>query len=305
MRALRELLGGERAQIARHDRAFGNDVVLAERRSARLHRVELGLRAPDHERGIERQVRLPGQRLAKGVEDSRGLEDRAVADVGAEDLRRVRRLAGDRQGPGRRPATADDGAPRIAGAVLEADGDIDAFRRLDERRARHVLRVAGRFFVAGHDDGHVHAVERSGGAAAPSSVWTMMTSPPFMSMMPGPRRLTVVEPLELLERTVGLEHGVEMANEENPPPRPRTVGDEVSRAIERRPVDPPRREPQRLELGGEELADLANAGMVLRPAVDVDRAFEQRQRLGIVRVHVGDDGALVGGQGRDGWPLHG
>ena len=140
---LRELLDGQSPQVARDDGTLGDDVVLAERRAARLHRVEVGLRATDHERGIERQVRLASQRLAKGVEDPRGLENRAVADIGAEDLRRVGRLAGDREGPGRGSATSDDGAPRIAGAILEADGDIDAFRRLDERRPRDVLRIAG------------------------------------------------------------------------------------------------------------------------------------------------------------------
>ena len=120
-----------------------------------------------------------------------------------------------------------------------------------------------------------------------------------------PACLPFVQPLELLKRTVGLEDGVEMANQENPPARPRTVGDEMSSTFERRPVDPSRREAQGGELGGEEFSDLAHARMVLRAAVDVDRALEQRQRLGIVRVHVGDDGALVGGKGRRWLAAHG
>ena len=108
-----------------------------------VRHVELGVRAADDERRIERQVRLPGQRLPERVEDAGSLEDGAVADVGAEDLRRVRRLAGDRQRPRRRPAAADDRRSRIARAVLEPDGDLGAFRRGDERRARDVLRLAG------------------------------------------------------------------------------------------------------------------------------------------------------------------
>ena len=76
-----------------------------------------------------------------------------------------------------------------------------------------------------------------------------------------------------------------------------TLGDEVSGALERRAVDPARREPQRVELGARKLSHLANAGKVLGAAVDVDGALEQRQRLAVVRVHVGDDRAFVGRQG--------
>ena len=118
------------------------------------------------------------------------------------------------------PATADDGAPRIAGAVLEADGDIDAFRRRDERRSRDVLRVAGRLLVAGHHDRHVHAVERAGGLQRLQRLDDDDVAALHVDDA-RPAGLTVVEPLELLKRAVGLEHGVEMADEENPPPRPR------------------------------------------------------------------------------------
>ena len=47
------------------------------------------------------------------------------------------------------------------------------------------------------------------------SAWMMMTSPPFMSMMPGPARGVRVDPLELLKRTVALEHRVEMSDQQN------------------------------------------------------------------------------------------
>ncbi len=83
----------------------------------------------------------------------------------------------------------------------------------------------------------------------------------------------------------------------NAPARPRPLRDEMARALERRAVDPAGREAQRVELGREQLPHLANAGKVLRPAVDVDGPLEQRQRLAVVRVHVSDDRALVWRQG--------
>ncbi len=175
--------------------------------------VELGLRAADDERGIEGQVRLPRQRLAKDVEDAGGLEDRAVADVGAEDLRRVGGLPGDRQRPGRRAAAADDGRSRIAGAVLEADRDVDALRGRDERGARDILRIAGRLLVPGHHDRHVHAVERARGLERLERLHDDDVAALHVDDA-GPAGLALVQPLELLKRAVGLEHGVEVANEE-------------------------------------------------------------------------------------------
>ena len=192
----------------------------------------------------------------------------------------------------RRPMTA---LLRIAGAILEADRDIHALRRRDERRARHILRIAGRLLVAGHHDRHVHAVERASGLQR----LQRLDDDDVAALHVDDARtagLALVQPLELLKRTVGLEHGVEMADQENAPARPRALGDEMSGALERRSVDPAGREPQRVELGGEQLADLAHAGKVLRAAVDVDGPFEERQRLGVVGVHVSDDRAFVGRQ---------
>ena len=80
----------------------------------------------------------------------------------------------------------------------------------------------------------------------------MTTSPPFMSMMPGPARGPLVDALELLERAVRLEHRVEMADEQDARPGARMLGDEMAGALERRAVDPARREAERVELGAED-----------------------------------------------------
>ena len=69
----------------------------------------------------------------------------------------------DAQLPVRRAAPRGDGVRRIAGAILEADRDLGALRRRDERFARLRQRTAGVFFVAGHHDGDVHVLQHAGG----------------------------------------------------------------------------------------------------------------------------------------------
>ena len=70
------------------------------------------------------------------------------------------------------------------------------------------------------------------------------------------------------------------------------LGDEMPGALERCAVDPAGREAERLELGAEQLADFPDAVEVLRAAVDVDHALEERERVGVVRVDVVDERAL-------------
>ena len=81
-------------------------------------------------------------------------------------------------------------------------------------------------------------------------------------------------------------------------PLPGCVGDEMPGALPRRAVDPPRREAERVELRAKDVADLAHAREVLRAAVDVDDALEQRERLGVVRVDRLDDCPLAAGERR-------
>ena len=269
-----------------------DDVVLAERRAARLGHVELGRCTADDEGRVEGQVRLARQRLAKDVEDPGGFEDRPVADVRAEDLRRVRGLAGNRQRPGRRPSAADDRASGIAGTILESDRHIHALRRRDQRGAGHILRVAGRLLVAGHHDRHMHAVERASGVERLQRLDDDDVAPLHVDD-PGAAGLALVQALEFLKRAVSLEHGVEVADQEKATARPAPLRDQMPGALERRSVDPAGREAQAVELGREQLPHLAHAGKVLCPAVDVDGSFEERQGFGVVGVHVSDDRAFV------------
>ena len=142
--------------------------------------------------------------------------DGAVADVVAKDLRRVRRRAGDAHLPARRPAPRGDGELRIAGTVLESDRESAPLRpRPRAPRAPALSGSPGVLLVAGHDDDDVHRRRAAPVACSALSAETMTTSPPFMSMMPGPRAVLLVEALELLERAVLLEHRVEMTDQQD------------------------------------------------------------------------------------------
>ena len=69
----------------------------------------------------------------------------------------------------------------------------------------------------------------------------------------------VVDLLELLKRTVGFEHGIEMPDEEDLRPRAGVFRDEVPGALERRAVHPLRLETERIQLLPEDLSDLTDA----------------------------------------------
>ena len=111
---------------------LGDDVGLAERGTAALVAVERDRRAAEDHTGVDRQVVLAPQRLVERRQDARRLVDGAAADIGAEDLRGMRRLPRGHKPPAAGAAAGDDGRARIAGAVLEADGDVRPGGGLDE-----------------------------------------------------------------------------------------------------------------------------------------------------------------------------
>ena len=126
-------------------------------------------------------------------------------------------------------------------------------------------------------------------ASSALSAWTMTTSPPFMSMMPGPLAVRVVDPLEFLEGAVRREHRVEVADEHELRTGGRVDGHEVTGAMPRGAVHPLGLEAEAVELGAEDPADLAHAVEVLGAAVDVHDALEERQGVAVVRVRISGD----------------
>ena len=81
--------------------------------------------------------------------------------------------------------------------------------------------------------------------------------------------------------------------QQNARPAPRMLPDEMPRALEGGTIGPAGLEAQRLELGTEHAPDLADPFEILRAAVDVDDAFEEGERLRVVRVDEADERPLV------------
>ena len=207
----------------------------------------------------------------------------------------MRRRAFYAEFPARRSSPCRHRELRIAGTILESDREIDALRRRQERFPRRAQRISGVLLVARHDDDDVHALQYAGclkrlERANHDDVAT------FHVDDTGTARGALVYTLELLKRTVLFKHRVEVSDEQDARSRARMIGDEMSRALERGAVDPSRAEPERIELGTERAPDFSDALEILRAAVDVDDTLEQRERLMIVRVNVGAERALVGGQ---------
>jgi glutamate carboxypeptidase len=106
-------------------------------------------------------------------------------------------------------------------------------------------------------------------------------------------------PAERLERAVGLEDRIEVADDEEAlPARPPTLGEEVSRSIHLGGhLDPTRLEAEGLQIGLQDLADPADAGLVHRAAVDVDQALQKEDGLLGVAAGLLRDARFVGAQG--------
>ena len=238
-------------------------------------------------------MRLAGEALAKRVEDPRRFEDRAGAKVRPEDLRRVSGDALHGQPPAGRPAARDHGMRRIAVAVLEADRHRRALGRRDQRLARAIQRPSGVFLVAGHDDVNVHPIELAGRFERLQRLDDDDVAALHVDDAGSARRVGV-EPLELLERTVAFEDGVEMADQQDLLRAPGMDGHQMAGALPRGAVDPLCLEAERVELGAEDRADLPDAVEVLRAAVDVDDALEERDGILATGVDRRRDCAIAG-----------
>ena len=114
---------------------------------------------------------------------------------------------------------------------------------------------------------------------------------------PRASRGRVGEPLEPLKGVVRLEDGIQVPNQQESRPGTGVLGDQVAGALERCAIDPSRGKAQRIEFLSEDGANLAHSGEVHRTAVDVDKAFEQDQRVRAVGVGRSHDRAFDGQKG--------
>ena len=229
--------------------------------------------------------------LAEGVQNTRRFENRAGTDIVAENLRRVRRRAGHAQLPSRGAATRGDGIPRIARSVLEPDRHIGSSRGCNQRLASLAQRTTWIFLVTSHDDGEVHVLQDAGRVER----FERLHDDDVAALHVDDARTLgglLVDALEFLERTVGLEHGIEMPDQENPDAAAGMFRHEMAGAAPFRSVDPRGLEAKPVECRTKDRAHLAHAGVVLRAAVDVDHALEERQSFSNMRVDVRRDCAL-------------
>jgi hypothetical protein len=113
--------------------------------------------------------------------------------------------------------------------------------------------AAGPLLIAGQHDLQPQAVEH---ARCPQGAQRLEDDdvPALHVDHPRPAGSRVVQPLEALERTVLLEHGVEVPDQQDAGSQRATHRHEVPRALELRAVHPPRGESQRIELGPEQVA---------------------------------------------------
>ena len=182
-----ELLLRQRPQIAERERPLGNHVGLAGRGAAAQHLVEVHRRPAENQAGIEREVLLARQLAAEAVDDARQLVVGAVARSRAgRSATSAPVFALTSQLPRRGAAARRHGELRIAGPVLEPERVLRPLRRA--RRAPRARRPAAppnplrrpvmttMTFMSSRAPASLSAL----------SAATMMTSPPFMSMMPGP-----------------------------------------------------------------------------------------------------------------------
>src|SRR3990167_4861179 len=70
------------------------------------------------------------------------------------------------------------------------------------------------------------------------------------------------------------------------------LGHQVTGPVEGRPVHPPGPEPERIELGSEDISHGPDAREVHGATVDVDQLAEQGQATFVAGVHGADDGLL-------------
>ena len=90
----------------------------------------------------------------------------------------------------------------------------------------------------------------------------------------------------MLKRTVSLEHGVEMPDQQHTRANAAALRHEMTGAPERCAIHPARRKANRVILGTQQPADLAHSGNILCAAVHVHKSLQQRHRFGIARRRV-------------------
>src|SRR3982751_6703896 len=88
-----------------------------------------------------------------------------------------------------------------------------------------------------------------------------------------------------------------MSNEKELGAGARVLGDEMSRAMKRRAVDPTRREAEGVQLDAQHVAYAPHTGKIHRAAVDVDNTLQQCERSRILGIHRSSNDTLFRREG--------
>ena len=170
----------------------------------------------------------------------------------------------------------------VGGEILEFQREIGGASRLDQVAAGDGERGAGPLLVAGEDEGDV------GGAQRPRRMHGAQGGDDhhkaaFVVADAGAGGAVAVAG-EGLERAVGLEHRIEMADQEDVAAAPPMGGDEMAGAPGLGHLDPAHGEAERLQLLAHHPADGAHALEVQRAAVPVHQPFEQGDRAAALAI---------------------
>ena len=179
------------------------------------------------------------------------------------------------------PAT--NTAPADVGSAAGAGGEGGGAAGLDQVAAGDGHRRPDPLLVAGQEDGDIGILQRARrlhGAQGGDDD----RDPALVVADAGAGRAHPCA-LEPLEGVVGLEDGVEVADQQHVAARTLMGGDQMAGAAGFSHVDPADREAQRLQLGPDHVADDANAGQVQGAAVLVHHPLQQ----GDVAVILGGD----------------
>ena len=278
------LFAGQGAQVAPGDGGRGHDIGLARGRDIEALGVDGGGRAPGDHPDIVGQVGL-GKLAAETVEDAGQLIDRPIAERVVEHPAGVSCAARRGQGPVGRAAPGNGAEVRLIldRQILELQGEGGRAAGLDQVAACDRQRRADPLLVPGQEDGDIGVLQRAGrlhGAQGgdddhhPALV--------IADAGPGCAHPRALEPLE---GVVGLEDGVEVADQQDVPARPRMGGDQMAGAAGLRHVHPANRKAQRLQLGPDHVADDTDARQVQGATVLVHHPLQQ----GDVAVMFGGD----------------
>ena len=296
----RDLIGGKPAQIAARHGLPGDDVGLARGGGVGLIGGKGRARPARDQSDVKGEVGF-GQFGAERGDDPRERIDRAVARAAREHPAAVAAARGDGDRPvGRRtPRDRAHVEAAIARESFEIERGVGALACRDQIGAGQRQRLARILLVAGENDFDVGARQCPRGLHR-----TQRRDHHHVAALvvadPGPAHVRRIEHHVFLKRRIGLEHRVEVPDQQQPlAPRGTAMDrDQVARAPGLRHRDPAHGKAQRLELGPQHLIHRAHPGRIARPAVLIDHPLKQRERASLFGIDRSEHDLLARGRRR-------